>query len=339
MKAVGLFRYLPVADPRAFVDVDIAEPELRGRDLLVSVRAVSVNPVDTKVRSPRSGEEREPRVLGWDASGVVERTGPDCTIFKPGDEVYYAGSIVRPGCNSELHLVDERIVGRKPASLSFAQAAALPLTAITGWEALFDQMKIAADGADSGRTLLVIGGAGGAGSIAIQLAKKIARLSVIATASREESREWCRSLGADLVVDHTKDIVSQIRSSGIENVDYVYCTNSIEEHLGAIAEIVAPKGRVCSIVGGGSGVNVGSLFDKSASFSWELMFTRPRYQTGDMIEQHRLLDRVSELVDQGVLRTTLREVITPLNAENLRKAHGLIESGHTVGKIVLEGFA
>lgn len=338
MKAVGLLQYLPVENPRAFIDVDIPKPEPRGHDLLVSVRAVSVNPVDTKMRSPRPGEETEPRILGWDASGVVEQTGPDCTIFKTGDEVFYAGSIIRPGCNSELHLVDERIVGRKPATISFAEAAALPLTAITGWEALFDQMKISPDGADAGRSILIIGGAGGAGSIGIQLAKRLARLTVIATASRKESREWCRSLGADLVVDHTADIAGQIRSAGIgiDHVDYLYCANSIEQHLGAIADLIAPKGRICSIVGGSAGVNVGTLFDKSATFSWELMFTRPKYETEDMIEQHRLLDRVSELVDQGVIRTTMLNLLGPLNAGNLRKAHGIIEAGHTVGKVVLE---
>ncbi|WP_455381268.1 zinc-binding alcohol dehydrogenase family protein [Salinispira pacifica] len=342
MKAVGLYRYLPVDDPECFVDVELPDPAPSGRDLLVSVRAVSVNPVDTKTRAPRPGTEEKPRILGWDAAGVVVDTGPDCTLFKTGDEVFYAGSIVRPGCDSELHLVDERIVGRKPGTLSFAEAAALPLTTITAWEALFDQMRISADGGDRGQSLLVVGGAGGAGSVGIQLAKEVAGLSVIATASRDESRKWCLELGADRVVDHTGDLVEQVRSGPeprLDWVDYIYCTNSLEKHMEALVELVAPKGRICSIVGGGSSLSARPLFDKSASFSFELMFTRPRYQTADLVEQHRLLDRAAELVERGRLRTTLRTTLSPINAENLREAHRLIEGGHTTGKIVLEGFS
>ncbi len=339
MKAVGLYRYLPIEDPESLVDVTVPDPVPGDRDLLVAVRAVSVNPVDTKQRAPKEKVEKLPRVLGWDAAGVVQKAGPGCTLFKPGDEVYYAGSITRPGCYSELQVVDERIVGRKPGSVSFAEAAALPLTTITAWEALFDRMHLEQSEKPVEKSILVVGGAGGVGSIATQLAKRVAGLTVIATASRPESREWCIAHGADLVVDHTADIPVQIRAKGFKFVDYIFCLNSVDMHFPALVEIVAPLGWICSIVGSSMTPDVKLLFDKSAGFSWELMFTRPKYGTDDMIEQHRLLDRVSTLVDAGVIRTTLSHRFSPINAENLRKAHRMIESGHTIGKIVIEGFS
>lgn len=339
MKAIGLTKYLPITDSASLVDFEITEPEAQGHDLLVSVRAVSVNPVDTKIRAPKDGVEDPPRVLGWDAAGVVVAVGPDVTLFAPGDEVFYAGSITRPGTNSELHLVDERIVGSKPKSLSFAEAAALPLTSITAWEALFDRMGIARDGASAGKSLLVIGGAGGVGSIAIQIAKRVAGLEVIATASREETRSWCLELGADHVVNHREDIPAQLAAISFEHVDYVLCLNDTDGHWNTMAEVVAPQGHICSIVETSAPVDLQLLKAKSASFSWELMFTRSMFGTPDMIEQHRLLNEVASLVDAHTLRSTLGQVVGPIDAANLRKAHAQLESGRTIGKVVLEGWS
>jgi len=338
MKAVGIRKYLPISDEASLVDLEIPKPDVGGRDLLVAIRAIAVNPVDTKVRAPKDGVEDPPRILGWDAAGVVEAVGPQVTLFAPGDEVFYAGSIIRPGSNSEFHLVDERIVGRKPSSKTFSEAAALPLTSITAWEGLFDRLGVSAEGADAGKRVLLLGGAGGVGSIAIQLAKQVAGLEVIATASRDESRAWCLDLGADHVVNHRENIPEQVRALGIDGVEFVFCLNSTDQHWDAMVEIVAPQGGICAIVDTSGPVDVGPLKRKSASFSWEFMFTRPMFETSDMIEQHRLLNRVSELVDAGVVRTTVGEVLKPISAANLRRAHAQIEGGHTVGKIVLEGW-
>jgi len=339
MKAIGLTKYLPITDNASLVDVELPKPEAEGHDLLVSVRAISVNPVDTKVRAPKGGVEDPPRVLGWDAAGVVESVGPDVTLFAPGDEVFYAGSIMRPGTNSEFHLVDERIVGNKPKSLSFAEAAALPLTSITAWEALFDRLGISRGGASASESLLVIGGAGGVGSIAIQIAKRVAGLDVIATASRAESRDWCLELGADHVVNHREDIPAQLEVIGFGQVDYVLCLNDTDGHWNTMTKVVAPQGHICSIVETSSPVDIGPLMRKSASFSWELMFTRSMFGTPDMIEQHRLLNEVASLVDSGKVRTTSSEVIGSINAANLRKAHAQVETGRMIGKLVLEGWS
>ncbi len=339
MKAIGLSKYLPIADDASLVDIELPRPEAQGHDLLVAVRAISVNPVDTKVRAPKEGTEDPPRVLGWDAAGVVEAVGADVTLFAPGDEVFYAGSITRPGTNSELHLVDERIVGRKPRTLNFAEAAALPLTSITAWEALFDRMRVSRDGASAGKSLLVLGGAGGVGSIAIQLAKQVARLNVIATASRDESRAWCLELGADHVVNHRESIPAQLADLGMPQVDYALCLNNTDGHWKAMAEVVAPQGHICSIVETAEPVDLEPLMAKSASFSWELMFTRSMFGTPDMIEQHHLLNEVSRLVDAGEVRTTSAEVVGTIDAANLRKAHAQVETGRTIGKVVLENWS
>ncbi|MDI4647755.1 zinc-binding alcohol dehydrogenase family protein [Cohnella hashimotonis] len=338
MKAVGLYKYLPIADPESLIDVEIDKPMPTGRDLLVKVRAISVNPVDCKVRSPKSREESAPRVLGWDVAGVVEQVGPEAGLFRPGDEVYYAGSITRPGGNSEFHLVDERIVGTKPSSLSFAQAAALPLTTITAWESLYDRLGVARDRADNaGKAILIIGAAGGVGSIATQLAK-LAGLTVIGTASRPASADWARELGADYVIDHFQAFLPQLKAVGFDQVDYILCLNSTEKHWANMAEAIAPQGKICSIVETDEPLNLTLLKNKSATFAWELMFTRSTYHTADMIEQHRLLDEVARLVDAGAIRTTSSETLAPINADNLRKAHAMLETGRTVGKVVLEGF-
>lgn len=338
MKAVGLTRYLPIDDPMSLEDVELPTPTPVGRDLLVKVEAISVNPVDTKVRAPKDKVEDAPRVLGWDAAGTVAAVGPDVTLFQVGDPVYYAGSITRPGANSEFHLVDERIVGHMPTSLDFVSAAALPLTTITAWEALFDRLGIAPDGADEGKSILIVGGAGGVGSIAIQLARRLARLTIVATASRPESSDWCRQLGAQHVVDHTQDIPVQLQALGLPQVDYVLCLNDTDSHFPAMAQVVAPQGKICSIVENAGPLEIGLLKSKSATFVWEFMFTRAMYGTPDMIAQHKLLTEVARLVDAGTLRTTVGEVIGPINAVNLRRAHAQLEGGRTIGKLVLAGF-
>ena len=314
----------------SLTDVELAKPAPAGRDLLVKVEAVSVNPVDTKQRKAGSPT---PRVLGWDAAGTVAAVGPQATLFKPGDAVYYAGDVTRPGCDSEYHLVDERIVGRKPQSLDFAQAAAIPLTAITAWEAFFDRMKV-----QKGKSLLIIGGAGGVGSIGIQIAK-IAGLKVLATASRPETIAWCKELGADHIIDHRKPMRPQVEALGMKNVDYIANFNEVDEHWATIGDLIAPQGAVALIVSNKAPLNVDAVRAKSAAICFELMFTRPRFQTADMIEQHKLLNQVSEWLDSGKLRGTLKQTLSPINAANLRKAHAQLESGTTIGKLVLKGWS
>jgi NADPH2:quinone reductase len=308
-----------------FEEIDLPKPLPTGHDLLVKVEAVSVNPVDYK---QRKGGSPTARVLGWDAAGTVEEVGKEATLFKPGDAVYYAGDVTRPGCDSEYHLVDERIVGRKPKKLDFAQAAAIPLTAITAWEAFFDRLKV-----QSGRSMLIIGGAGGVGSIGIQLAK-IAGLHVIATASRPESIAWVKALGADEVVPH-KHLVKDVGKP----VDYIACFNDLDPHWPAIGELIAPQGGIVSIVGNQQPLAMDAVRSKSAMLCWELMFTRPRFKTADMIEQHKLLDQVADWLDLGKLRGTLKETLRPISGANLRKAHEKLESGTMIGKLVLSGWA
>ncbi|MBM6995336.1 zinc-binding alcohol dehydrogenase family protein [Paenibacillus sp. DXFW5] len=338
MKAVGLTKYLPINDPDSLLDVEIEKPTPTGQDLLVRVHAISVNPVDVKVRGPKNRTESKPRVLGWDVAGVVEQTGPDCTLFKPGDEVYYAGSITRPGGNSEFHLVDERIVGLKPSTLDFAQAAALPLTSITAWEGLFHRLGLSSvEDANSGKTILIIGAAGGVGSIATQLAK-YAGLTVIGTASRPESAAWAKELGADHILNHYEEFVPQLKALGFANVDYIFCLNSTEKHWKNMADAIAPQGKICSIVETDERLDLTMLKDKSVTFVWELMFTRPMFGTADMIEQHKLLNELAGLVDRGIIRTTVAEKLTPIDAANLRKAHAMLETGRSVGKVVLQDF-
>lgn len=339
MKAVALTRYLPITDPASLVDVTLPDPVPPGHDLLVRVAAVSVNPVDTKQRAPSAKVEAQPRVLGWDAAGTVAAVGPQVTLFKPGDEVYYAGDVTRQGSNSELQLVDERIVARKPKTLDFAQAAAIPLTAITAWESYFDRMKIDPNGAHRGATLLIIGGAGGVGSIGIQIAKVVAGLKVIATASRPETVAWVKELGADHVVDHSQPLRPQIEALGLKFVDYIANFNDTDRYWDAMGDLVAPQGAVCMIVGSKGPLAQDAVRGKSASVCWELMFTRPRFQTPDMIEQHRLLTRMAELIDARRIRGTLRETLRPINAANLRAAHAKLESGRTIGKLVVAGWA
>lgn len=338
MRAVGFYKYLPISDPKSLQDVEIERPEAGAHDLLVEVRAISVNPVDTKVRAPKDTVETVPKILGWDAAGVVVAVGEQVREYAPGDEVYYAGDITRGGSYCELQLVDARIVGRKPQSLSFAEAAALPLTTITAWEALFDRLGVSAAGADEGKSVLIVNGAGGVGSVAIQLAKRVAKLKVIASASRAETASWCRSLGADEIVNHRNDLAEELRAAGYETVDYILCFNDTDGHWAAMAAAIKPQGMICSIVENREPLDMGALKSKSAGFVWEFMFTRSMYETADMVEQRSLLNQVSDLVDRGVIRTTCKEIFAPISAENLRKAHEQIESGKTIGKLVLEGW-
>jgi NADPH2:quinone reductase len=334
MKAIGLLRYLPIDDPESLIDCQIPTPDVHERDLLVRVEAISVNPVDTKVRAPKPKVESSPRILGWDAAGVVEKVGSAVSLFKPGDEVYYAGSITRPGTNSQFHLVDERIVGTKPATLSFAQAAALPLTTITAWEALFDRLRIDRNGGHAGCTLLIIGGAGGVGSIGIQLGK-LAGLTVITTASRPESRKWSLSMGADHVVNHRQPLRDGLLELGLKEVDYITNFVNTDAYWAATADVIKPQGAICSIVENEKPLDLNLLKSKSVAFVWEFMFTRSMFETTDMQAQHQLLQETAALVDSGKLRTTVTETFSPINAENLRKVHGRLESGRTVGKLVL----
>ena len=335
MKAVGLTQYLPINNENSLLDFEIAKPIAKGKDLLVEVKAVSVNPVDTKVRSPKDKVESEPRILGWDAAGIVVEVGEEVTEWKPGDEVYYAGDITRPGSNSEFHLVDTRIVGRKPKNLDFAHAAAFPLTAITAWEALFERLNIDKTGADAGKSILIINGAGGVGSIAIQIAKKLAKLNVIATASRPETIAWCEKLGADEVVNHRNNLAEEIEKIGYQNVDYILCLNDTDGHWEAMTKAIKPQGMICSIVENKQPLDMDILKSKSASFVWEFMFTRSMYQTEDMLEQSNLLNEISRLIENNTLITTCNDIVTPINAKNLRDVHQRLERGKTIGKIVL----
>ena len=334
MEAIGFSGGKSLDDAAAFVRFACEVPQPAGHDLRVAVHAVSVNPVDTKVRAGIKTAQQPPRILGWDAAGVVESVGDAVTLFKPGDRVFYAGDINRPGSNATHQLVDERIVGHMPATLDFAQAAALPLTAITAWEALFSRLRLDLR-MDTGKRLLIIGGAGGVGSIAIQLAKQLVGLEVIATASREASRAWCLSLGADHVVNHHADMLAAFREQDLAAPDYILCLNSTDAHFPAMVELIAPQGLICSIVGTAEAHNFDVLKSKSAGFLWEFMFTRPMYRTADMQQQHELLNEVARLVDAGTVRGTLQTLAGPLTPDNLRAAHRQLESGTMIGKLVL----
>ena len=338
MKAVAIRNYLPISDPGSLIDVELPRPRPAGRDILVAVKAVAINPVDTKVRAGRGKAgvvEDPPRVIGWDASGVVVDVGPEATLFRPGDEVWYAGDITRSGCNSQFQSVDERIVGRKPATLSFAEAAALPLTAITAYEALFDRLRIDRDGGDGGRSILIIGAGGGVGSIGIQLAKH-AGLTVVATASRPESEAWVRNLGADHVVNHREDMVAQVRALGIRHVDYVAIFNDMR-HWGAAVELIRPQGGIVTIDDTDLPMPMDVMKSKAASLHWEFMFARAMHQTPDMIAQHHLLTWIAERIDAGAFQTTVSEVLTPIDAAMMREAHRLVETGRMTGKVVVAG--
>lgn len=336
MKAVGHSANLPITEPNALVDFDAPKPTPGPRDLLVKVAAVAVNPVDWKVRTKFPVPAGETRILGWDACGTVEAAGAEVRRFKPGDQVYYAGSLVRPGSNAEFQAVDERIVGRKPKSLSVAEAAALPLTTITAWELLFDRLGVARGGG-KGQSILVMGGAGGVGSILIQIARELSQLTIIATASRPETTQWCKTLGAHHVIDHAKPMPAQLQALGLPQVELIAALTETERHFPVLAEVLKPQGRLC-VIDDPKGIDVNLLKRKSASLHWEFMFTRSMFETADIDAQAALLDEVSTLVDAGRLKTTLAERYGAINAANLMRAHAFIESGKAKGKVVLEGF-
>ncbi|TWI54788.1 zinc-binding alcohol dehydrogenase family protein [Pseudomonas duriflava] len=339
MKAVGHYQCLPIDHPEALVDIELPDPTPGPRDLLVEVKAVSVNPVDTKVRQgllppPDNGQ---PRILGWDAAGVVKAVGSEVTLFQPGDKVWYAGSLIRSGSNSELQVVDERIVGRMPQSLDFAHAAALPLTTITAWELLFDRLQVARDQNDHGQTLLIIGAAGGVGSILTQLARQFTGLTVIGTASRPETQAWVTELGAHHVIDHTQPLSEELKRIGIPQVTHVASLTQTDRHFAEIVEVLAPQGKL-GLIDDPATLDVMPMKKKSLSLHWELMYTRSLFETPDMQEQHNLLNEVARQIDAGVLRTTFGEHYGHITAKNLRRAHALLESGKAKGKVVLEGF-
>lgn len=338
MRAVAYETPLPIADSRSLIAVDLPEPaDLKPHDLLVEVKAISVNPVDMKIRRNVAPPAGTKKVLGWDAAGIVRRVGPSATGFAVGDEVFYAGAVDRPGANAERHAVDARIVAKKPTSLNFAAAAALPLTSITAWEALFDRLDVAKPVPGAPRSLLVIGGAGGVGSIAVQLARQLTDLTVIATASRAETQDWVRQLGAHHVVDHAKPLAPQIAALGIGAPGFVFSTTNTEQHLADIVELIAPQGRF-ALIDDPHSLDINPMKRKSISVHWELMFTRSLFETADIAAQGKLLAEVARLVDAGRIRTTLAAHFGTINADNLKRAHAAIETGRTKGKIVLEGF-
>ncbi|MCJ2012890.1 zinc-binding alcohol dehydrogenase family protein [Methylobacterium sp. J-076] len=337
MRAVGYRKSLPITDAEALIDLDLPQPEPGPHDLLVKVEAVSVNPVDTKVRRRAEPEAGAAKVLGWDAAGTVVAAGAEVSGFAAGDAVFYAGDLGRQGTNAEFHCVDARIVGRKPRSLDWAQAAALPLTAITAWETLFDRLDTGKPVPGAAPALVIVGGAGGVGSIAIQLARQLTDLTVIATASRPETAQWCRDLGAHHVVDHSRPLAAEVAALGLGAPGLVFSTTNTDAHLSEIAALIAPQGRF-GLIDDPDSLDVSLLKRKSLSLHWEFMFTRSMFATADIAAQGRLLDEVSRLVDAGRLRTTLGKHYGAIDARNLRRAHEMIESGRAKGKIVLEGF-
>ncbi len=334
MKAIGYHQSLPIENEESLIDLIIEKPKISGRDILVAVKAVAVNPVDTKIRRNVQPQGDEPKVLGWDAAGVVLETGPDVTLFKPGDEVWYAGDLTRPGTNSEYHLVDERIVAKKPESLTFQEAAALPLTSLTAWELLFDRLAIAPT--DKG-TLLITGAAGGVGSVLVQLARKLTNLTIIGTASRPDSVTWILNNGAHHVIDHNKDMALQLKDLNIDEVDYVISLTHSDEHGQALVNVLKPQGKF-ALIDDPQQLDFKIFKLKSISIHWEMMYTRSMFKTPDMIKQHEILSEMAKLVDSGQIKTTVAECMGVINAANLRKAHALLESGLARGKIVLSEF-
>lgn len=335
MRAIGYRNKGPISAPDALVEFETDKPQPGPRDLLVEVLAISVNPVDVKLRA-RVQPEEPPRILGFDAAGVVREVGSETSLFKPGDEVFYAGDLTRPGTNAEFQAVDERIVGRKPSSLDFVDAAGLPLTSITAWEILFDNMGLE-EGGGSGEALLVVGGAGGVGSILIQLAKKLTGLEVVATASRPDTREWVSKMGADHVVNHRRALDVEMKELGI-SPRYVASLTHTDQHFGAIAELIQPRGHIV-LIDDPATLDILPLKPKALSVSWEFMFTRPMFQTPDIEVQHRLLNRVADLLDRGELQSTVNRQGGALTVQSLRDAHEHQESGSAIGKTVLGGFA
>lgn len=335
MKAIGYQENLPIENENSLVDIELPNPEVNGHDLLVEVKAISVNPVDYKIRQWRKPEEGQWKVIGWDAAGIVKAVGDAVTLFKPGDEVWYAGDLMRPGSNAQFQLVDERIAGHKPKSLSFGEAAALPLTTLTAWELLFDRMEVDKNQAE--KSILVIGAAGGVGSIMVQLLKQLTQLTVIGTASREATTSWLKTLGVDKVINHRNKLSEEFEKHQLSEVDYIVSLNATEQHIDEIVKIIKPQGKFGFIDDPGT-LNVMPFKMKAVSTHIEMMFTRSMFKTPDMIEQHHILNKTAKLIDEGIIKTTLGEHFGKINAENLKKAHALLESQKAKGKIVLEDF-
>lgn len=334
MKAVGYQASLPIRDDHSLMDIELPKPTAKGQDILVRVEAVSVNPVDTKIRMRGAAPAGSYNVLGYDAAGVVEAVGGDVRLFKPGDKVWYAGAMNRPGSNAQFQLVDERLVAEKPLSLSFEQAAALPLTSITAWELLFDRFGLSKE---STGTLLILGASGGVGSIMIQLAKALTELTVIASASRNETQAWVKELGADHVVDHSGNLAEQLEALALGPINFIASLNGTGQHLPVIAEVIAPQGKF-GLIDDADVIDIMPFKRKSVSIHWEFMFTRSLFQTSDMIQQHKILRRVSSLVDSKNIKTTANESLGIINAKNLKTAHALLETNTAKGKVVLAGF-
>lgn len=341
MKAIGYYKSLPANNPESLTDIELPQPIAAGRDLLVRIRAVAVNPVDYKIRQNVAPTEGEPKVLGWDAVGEVVGTGEAATLFQPGDLIYYAGDLNRQGSNAQYQLVDERLAGAAPKSLSDAEAAALPLTAITAWELLFEHLALHRQSPDSKdvseEVILVVGAAGGVGSILVQLARAITGATIIATASRDSSKAWVEKLGAHHVVDHSQPLQPQIEALNLGPVTHIASLNSTESYFESYTELLAPFGKI-AMIDDPESLDVMKLKPKSQSLHIEFMFARSMFKAKDMHEQGRLLNRVSDLVDQGFIQTTAGKNLGAITAANLRAAHQELESGRSIGKIVLEGF-
>ncbi|MEZ5534044.1 MAG: zinc-binding alcohol dehydrogenase family protein [Thiolinea sp.] len=337
MKAIGYQQALPIEHADALIDISLPEPLATGRDILVEVKAVSVNPVDTKVRENAAPAAGEWKILGWDAAGIVKAVGPEVTLFQPGDRVWYAGDIARSGSNAEYQLVDERIAGHMPATLDFAQAAALPLTVITAWEMLFERLQIKPGKANTDDSLMIVGAAGGVGSIMVQLARRLTGIKVIGTASRPETHDWLTKLGVHHILDHHQPLSRELQKAGLEQVTHVASLNNTQDHFSELVAALAPQGKF-GLIDDPQSLDITALKQKSLSLHWEFMFTRSMFRTADMIAQHRLLNEAATLIDAGIINTTLAHHFGVINAANLRKAHALIESGKAWGKIVLEGF-
>lgn len=336
MKAIGFKTSLSIEEEKSFEGFEMLKPIPGEYDLLVRIKALAVNPVDYKIRqnSAKDLVLDDPKVIGWDAVGVVESVGSKVSLFSIGDEVYYAGDLNRQGCNAEYQTVDERIVGKKPTSLSNEEAAAMPLTGLTAWEILFDRMRISKE-RDAGKSILIIGGAGGVGSVAIQLAKQIAGLKVVATASRPETKRWCEDMGADVVVNH-HHLIDEVRAAGFKDFDFIVDFVDLNEYWDRIVELIKPQGHIASITGSSQPIALNKLKAKSASFSWELMYTRSMFNTDDMIEQHHILTKLGKLLDEKIIKSTLNETLNGFSVENLKEAHRKLESGKTIGKIVIK---
>ncbi|MCK0189172.1 zinc-binding alcohol dehydrogenase family protein [Arenibacter sp. F20364] len=335
MKAIGYKENLPINNVKSLQDIELETPKATGKDILVEIKAISVNPADYKVRAGMPVEGDKWKVIGWDATGIVREVGDDVSHFNVGDEVWYAGDFMRQGSYAEFQIVDERIVGKKPSSLTYAEAAALPLTTLTAYEMLFDRLQVSKD--DANKSILVIGAAGGVGSILVQLAKKLTKLNIIGTASREETTSWLKDLGADSVINHRNKLSGEFAKYGLAAPEYVVSLNATEHHVDEIAKLIKPQGKF-GFIDDPKSLNVMPFKGKAVSTHIELMFTRSMFQTEDMIEQHNILNEVSDLIDQGVIKTTLGDNFGVINAENLRKAHAFLETGKAKGKIVLEGF-